>query len=177
MSLDQCRTIDRSKTVRQRSKTLNQREQRERNCKQEAVRTRSQSNVKRRKKNPDVTVNTFNNSCMTCKTELISKKWDRGRNRGLRRPCKGHFAPVGEGPTNKIGDIGATQLHFNANVALSECLLLVPFNIIQMLLVRSGIETIPGPTNQERIPNIRAKKHTFSSHQVEIQSSIPKNDW
>ena len=125
MSLDQCRTIDRSKTVRQRSKTLNQREQRERNCKQEAVRTRSQSNVKRRKKNPDVTVNTFNNSCITCKTELISKKWDRGRNRGLRRPCKGHFAPVGEGPTNKIGDIGATQLHFNANVALSECLLMV----------------------------------------------------
>ena len=41
MSLDQCRTIDRSKTIRPRSKTLNQREHRERNCKQEAFRTRS----------------------------------------------------------------------------------------------------------------------------------------
>ena len=48
-----------------------------------------------------------------------------------------------------------------------------PFNIIQMLLVRSGIETNPGPTNQERIPNIRAKKQNILSVLIKLKSNPP----
>ena len=92
----------------------------------------------------------------------------------MRRPCKGHFAPVGEGPTNKIGDIGATQLHFNANVALSECLLLVQaLQHCPNASCETGIETIPGPTNQERIPNIRAKKQNILSVLSKLKSNPP----
>ena len=90
MSLDRCKTRDRSKTVGQRSKTLNQREHRERICKQVAFRTRSQSHVERRKKIPDAAVNTFKNSCIPCKTELFNEKWERGRScKRLSQPCKG----------------------------------------------------------------------------------------
>ena len=104
MSLDRCKTRDRSKTVGQRSKTLNQREPRERSCK---FRTRSRSHVKRTKKIQDVTVNAFKNSCITCKTELFSEKWQRGRScKKFKRQCDRNFSHVGEEPKR------ATQLNF-----------------------------------------------------------------
>ena len=107
MSLDQCRTRDRSKTVGRRSKTLNQREHGVRSCEQVAFRTRSQSHVERRKKILDATVDIFKNSCISCKTELFNEKWERGRScKRLRQPCKGHFSHAGEEPKRPV------QLHF-----------------------------------------------------------------
>ena len=169
MSVDRCKTRSRSKTVGRRSKTLNQREHRERSCyEQPAFRMRSQSHVKRRKKLPDAIVHAFKNSCITCKTEMFSEKWQRGRSRKkLRRQCKEtqcneYFSHVGEGLTNLMKDvITPKKLHFLASVAISGCLLLEQaiFTIVQMLLARAGIETNPGPTNPTSSPCCNAYQH------------------
>ena len=136
MSLDQCRTRERSKTVGRRSKTLNQREHGVRSCKQVAFRTRSQSHVERGKKIPDAT---FKNSCIPCKTELFKEKWERGRScKRLSQPCKGHFSHAGEEPKRPV------QLQFL---------------IVQMLLVRAGIETNPGPTSPTSSACCNAYQH------------------
>ena len=51
--------------------------------------------------------------------------------------------------TKKTRDIEETKLHFLTSVVASGCLLLEQaiFTVIQMLLVRAGIETNPGPTS------------------------------
>ena len=64
MSVGGCKTRSRSRTVGQRSKTLNQREHGERIRQQSSFRTRSKSPVKRRKKVPEVKIDSFKNSCI-----------------------------------------------------------------------------------------------------------------
>ena len=75
---------------------------------------------------------------------LEARKRERGRScKRLSQPCKGHFSHVGERPKR------AAQLHFLTSVAASGCLLLEQtiFFIVEILLVRAGIETNPGPTS------------------------------
>ena len=165
ISLDRCKTRSRSKTVGQRSQTLNQRGERVRESSQQGgFRTRSQSHVRRRKRIPDANVDSFKNSCIPCKTYLFDQAWQRGRNRertGEKYKGDKHCSHVGEGPTNKTGDIGATQLIFLTSVAASRCLLLgqAIFTIIEMLLVRAGIETNPGPISPTSSACCNAYQH------------------
>lgn len=53
------------------------------------------------------------------------------------------------------------QLHFLTRVVASECLLLLQafFTIVQMLLVRAGIETNPGPTRPTSSACCNAYQH------------------
>ena len=149
-SLDRGETRDKGGYVGRRSKTLNQKEFRYKSHLQLTFRmSRSQSHDKRRKRVADASIETFKSSCVTCKTKLFDEKRQRGRSR-KREKCKGthrdgHCSPDGEGTMNKTRFIGATELHFLTSAG---CLLLEQaiFTIVQMLLVRSGVETNPGPT-------------------------------
>ena len=162
MSLDRCKTRSRSKTVGQRSQTLNQRGERVRESSQQGgFRTRSQSHVRRRKRIPDANVDSFKNSCIPCKTYLFDQVWQRGRRHertGEKYKADKHCSHIGKGPLNKTGDIGAaTYLHF----LTSGCLLLEQtiFSIVQVLLVRAGIETNPGPTSPTSSACCNAYQH------------------
>ena len=150
-SLEGSRTRQRSRKIGQRSKTSDQMEQRERHSQRLSYRTRSQSNEKKRKKILDAAFDdSFKDSCVPCKTELFDQKYQRGRTRKRehqdRQCCSPH---AGEDPTKKTRDIEATKLHFLTSVVASGCLLLEQaiFTVVQMLLVRAGIETNPGPTS------------------------------
>ena len=151
-SLDR-RKIREREYVRLRSKTLNQRELRSRSHLQLTFRTRSQSHNKRRNRNADTSVETFKRSCISCKTKLFDQERQRGRTQ-RKEKCKGthrdrHCSPGGKGMINNTSYIGATELHFLTSVAVSGCVLLEQaiFTVVQMLLVRAGIETNPGPTS------------------------------
>ena len=184
VSLDRWKTRDNN--VGQRSKTLDQREHLERSCKQVAYRPRSQSNARKRTKIPYATVDTFKNSCITCKTELFNEKWQRGRTRQrIPDQCKGtyrdrHCSDNGEGQT---GGIRPAQLHFLTSAAALECFLLEQaiFSVVQMLLIRSGIETNPGPTTPTSSPCCNASQHfnrvknTIAETQKSFRSKVTKD--
>ena len=202
MSVGGCKTRSKSRTVGQRSRTLNLREDRVKESHQQpAFRTRSQSPVKRRKKVPDAKIDSFKNSCILCKTYLFDQKWQRGRrHKRTRETYKGdrHCSHIGEGPTNllgdviratqlrstnKMGDIGATHLHFLTSVAAFECLLLelAIFTIVQMLLVKAGIETNPGPTSPtssvccNAYQHFRRVENTIEKAQNNFQSKVTQD--
>ena len=123
ISLDRCKTRSRSKTVGQRSQTLNQRGERVRESSQQGgFRTRSQSHVRRRKRVPDANADSFKNSCIPCKTWLFDQAWQRGRRHertGEKYKADKHCSHIGKGPLNKTGDIGAaTYLHFLTSVGI-----------------------------------------------------------
>ena len=149
-SLEGSGTRQRSRKIGQRSKTLNQTEQREGHSQRLSSRTRSQSNEKKRKKILDAAFDdSFKDSCVPCKTELFDQKCQRGRTRKREHQDRQCCSHVGEDPTKKTRDIEETKLHFLTSVVASGCLLLEQaiFTVVQMLLVRAGIETNPGPTS------------------------------
>ena len=60
-----------------------------------------------------------------------------------------------------MGDVGGSQFDFLISVVASETLLLEQaiFTIVQMLLVRAGIETNPGPTSPTSSACCNAYQH------------------
>ena len=126
ISLDRWKTGSKSIYDGQRSKTLSQREHRDRSRQQRVFRLRSRSNLKRKKKTVGTTGDTFKTSCITCKTVLFKQKWQRGRARHRIRHCS-HDLSKG--------------------------------TVVQMLLVRSGIETNPGPTTPTSSSCCNARQH------------------
>ena len=106
--------------------------------------------MKRRKKILDLTFDdSFKDSCVSCKTELFDHKCQRGRTRKREHQDRHRCLHVGEDPTKKTRDIEAIKLHYLTSAVASGCLLLEQaiFTLVQMLLVRAGIETNPGPTS------------------------------
>ena len=179
-SLDGRKTRDKSEYVGRRSKTLSERELRHRGRQQPDLRTRSQSHVKRRKKVVGTSIETFKSSCVTCKTKLFDEKWQRGRIR-QREKYKGtshkdrHCSHNREGPTNQTRYIEATKLHFLTSAAATGCLLeQAIFTVVQMLLIRSGIETNPGPTTPTSSPCCNASQHfnRVKNSIAEVQKSF-----
>ena len=154
-SLDGRKTSDNREHVGRRSKTLNERKLRNRSRQQPAFRTRSQSHGKRRKRN----VESFNSSCISCKTKLFDEKWQRGRSHQGEK-CQGSHRDQGCSPDAErvTRYIGATELHFLTSAG---CLLLEQaiFTIVHMLLMRSGIETNPGPTTPTSSSCCNASQH------------------
>ena len=156
VSLDRWRTRDRIRNVGQRSQTLNERKERER--RHVSFRTRSQSHAQRKRKNQEMTTGTFKNSCIDCKTKLFKERVERGRSaHHFREKCSHDYQRAG----NKTRDIEQVQLQFLASAAASVCLLLEQaiFTIVQILLVRAGVETNPGPTSPSSPPCCNASQH------------------
>ena len=145
-----------SPNVGQRSQTLNERKERER--RHVSFRRRSQSHAQRKRKNQETTTGTFKNSCIDCKTKLFKERVERGRSaHHFREKCSHDYQRAG----NKTRDIEQIQLQFLASAAASVCLLLEQtiFTIVQILLVRAGVETNPGPTSPSSSPCCNASQH------------------
>ena len=156
VSLDRWRTRGRIRNVGQRSQTLNERKERGR--RHVSFRRRSQSHAQRKRKNQEMTTGTLKNSCIDCKTKLFKERVERGRRpHHFREKCSHDYERAG----NKSKDIEQIQLQFLASAAASVCLLLEQtiFTIVQILLVRAGVETNPGPTSPSSPPCCNASQH------------------
>ena len=159
-SLDRWKGREKSHDVGQRSTSLNQtREGRSRIRKPQLSRAKSKSLSRGRKGKLDMIADKFKNSCVGCKTDLFDQRWERGRStrQTLQEPkqesCCRH--------PGKGNHIEASQLKLFTCVAVSECLMLerAITAVVQMLLVRSGIETNPGPISENDSPCCNASQH------------------
>ena len=162
----------------QRSKSFNQtREGRSRVRKPQLSRNKSQSLIRRRKTKQNVIPDNFKNSCIACKTDLFDQRQERGRSRQTRQEAKKENCCSHPG---KSDFIKGSQLRFFTCIAVYECLLLeqAVIAVVQMLLVRSGIETNPGPTNGDDSPCCNASQHfnrvrnTMTKAQNSFQSRV-----
>ena len=156
-SLDRWTRREKSQDIGQRSKSLNQtREGRSRTRKPQVSRNRSQSLIRIRKGIAD----NFKNSCIACKTDLFDQRRQRGRSTKTLRQSRQE--PKQESCCSHPGKddvIEGSQLKLFTCV---ECLMLerAMIAVIQMLLVRSGIETNPGPTTTgDDSPCCNASQH------------------
>ena len=159
-SLDRYKRRNKRYEVGQRSKSLNERrEGRSRIRKPQLPRARSQSLSRGRKGKQNVISDHFKNACVACKTDLFDQRWERGRSTKTLRQSRQE--PKQESCCSHPGKddgIEGSQLKFFTCV---ECLILerAMIAVIQMLLVRSGIETNPGPTNGDDSPCCNASQH------------------
>ena len=166
----------RSKTRRSRIKTY--------------LRSRSLSQRRGRENNCEESAENFKNACIACKTKLFDKRWQRGRARrkvreGSHEMSSTKCCPLGgDGATNKEASIESSQLHLLTCVAVSECLLVEQaiFTIVQMLLMRSGIETNPGPLTSSNPPqccnaiqHFNRVKNTIEEVQNNFQSKVTQD--
>ena len=177
-SLDRYKRRNKRYEVGQRSKSLNERrEGRSRIRKPQLPRARSQSLSRGRKGKQNVISDHFKNACVACKTDLFDQRWERGRSRQTCQESKQESFCSCPG---KGDHIEASQLKFFTCVAVSECLLLerAVIAVVQMLLIRSGIETNPGPTNGDDSPCCNASQHfnrvknTMSKTQNNFKSKV-----
>ena len=175
-SLDRWKGREKSHDIGQRSKSLNQRrEGRNRIRRPQLSRNKSLSRGRKGKQN--VIADNFKNACIACKTDLFDQRWRRGRGRQTHQESKQESCCSNPGKSEQIE---ASQLKFFTCVAVSECLMLerAIAAVVQMLLVRSGIETNPGPTNASDSPCCNARQHfnrvknSMSKAQNSFQSKV-----
>ena len=186
-SLDRWETRSKSQTrAGQRSKSLNhQREGRSRIRKPLLSRTKSESLIRGRKRKTDIVSDNFKFACVACKTDMFDQSWQRGRaTRNLRqtlhRSKEEMFCPHAEKGSTRGTFIATNELCFLTCVALSECIMLerALIAVLKMALVRSGIETNPGPTNEIDSPCCNASQHfnrvknTMAKAQTNFQSKV-----
>ena len=126
----------------------------------DSLRSRSLSQRRGRENNFEESADNFKNACVACKTEMFTKRWRRGRahRRIGENLCCSHG---GDGTTKEEETL---QLQIFTYAAVSVCLLVellqAIFTIIQMLLIRAGIETTPGPpTTSTSSPCCNAVQH------------------
>ena len=172
LSLNGSRRGSRSRAVGRGSQSLNQRSHADRIIK---YRSRSLSSVKREA----VAEYSFKNSCIRCKTKMFNRRRQRGRCRQrTREKCNENHCPhIGTELKKEAKDIDETELFFLTSIAVSGCILLehTIFTIVQMLLVRSGVETNPGPTSQTCClanQHFKRVKNTIEKTQNNFKSKV-----
>ena len=193
-SLDGWRRRSISRDDGRRSKSLR------RNRIKISLRSRSRSQCRSRDDNYEESADHFKNACISCKTKLFDKRWERGRasnkrwergrirrktGEGSRETRSTKCCSLGEvGATNEEAWIESSQLFLLTCAAVSECLLIEQaiFTIIQMLLVRSGIETNPGPPTTSNPPqccnavqHFNRVKNTIAEVQNNFQSKVAQD--
>ena len=177
MSLNGSRPESRSRDVGRRSRSLSQGRNAGRPSK---LRRRSLSPVKRVQ---GVADEYFKNSCITCKTDLFNQRWQRGRCRqSVREKGKGghqetHCPHMGTELKKGLKDLNETEVFFLTSIAVSGCIILEQaiFTIVQILLIRSGVETNPGPTSQTcclAYQHFKRVKNTIEKAQNNFKSKI-----
>ena len=152
-SLEGWRRRDESYDVEERSKSLNQKSK----IRSGAPRQQTQSRcpAPRRKEKNVITDDIFKNACIACKTEMFGQKWQRGR---TRKADEEKLCPHAH--TNR-GTFEISQLKTFICLAISVWLTFerALFVVVQMLLIRSGIETNPGPTDENNSICCDASQH------------------
>ena len=145
-SLNRWKTRSKSRCFGKRSKTVSPQSARRNSKKRKclSVRVRSQSNFKRRDKGLDF-AKTIQASCSACRTDWLSQECTRGRARKRRtRLDQKTCCPSGSYESNNKKE---KNVFFMTCIAAFECIMLeyILSLVVRMLLIRSGIETNPGP--------------------------------
>ena len=158
-SLDRWKRKDKTHDIGERRKSLS--DSREGRCRKRNTfpsRTKSPSLSTGRKKKVNLITDNFKEACVACKTDMFDQRWERGR--AKQNAKKTHQRSKQESICLHAGKASTTpqgtchQLRLFMCVALSECLLLerALSAVVQMLLLRAGIESNPGPTDGNNSP-------------------------
>ena len=107
------------------------------------------------------------------------QRWQRGRCRqSVREKGKGtHCTHMGTELKKGLKDLNETEVFFLTSIAVSGCIILEQaiFTIVQILLIRSGVETNPGPTSQTcclAYQHFKRVKNTIEKTQNNFKSKI-----
>ena len=157
-SLDRWRKKDKTHDIGERSKSLS--DSREGRCRKRNTfpsRTKSPSLSTGRKKKVNLIADNFKEACVACKTDMFDQRRQRGRakqNEKTHQRSKQKSICLHAGKASTTPQGTCHQLRLFMCVALSECLLLerALSAVVQMLLLRAGIESNPGPTDGNNSP-------------------------
>ena len=143
-SLDRWATTRKRRGSKQRSATFGPQPKRDHIRKIRSTRRRSQSCAKRRNGSVGLATQDLKDACIRCRTDWVSQGWERGRTRrGKTQKQCCLFRGSHE------NDIETRNLGILTYMAVSECMILelAIATVVQMLLIRSGIEMNPGNFN------------------------------
>ena len=126
---------------KQRSTTCGPQSKRDQIRKRSSARKRSQSCAKRREIGPSLNTQNLKDACTRCRIDWVSQGFQRGR-RAKTQIGRKQCCTLRSNET----DIETRNLRRFTCMAVSECVLmeLAIVAVVQMLLIRSGIETNPG---------------------------------
>ena len=145
-----CGSLDRWERTRKRrgsklrSATYGPQPKRDHTRKTWSTRKRSQSCAKRRKGSFGLTTQDLKDACTRCRTNWVSQGCKRGRTRRAKAQMSRKQCCSLKGSNEN--DIETRNLGILTYMAVSECMLLelAIATVVQMLLIRSGIEMNPG---------------------------------
>ena len=143
-SLDRWATTRKRRNSKQRSTTCSPQSKRDHIRKRSSARKRSQSCAKRRKLGPRLKTQDLKDACTRCRIDWVSQGFKRGRTRrgkaqiGRKQCCALR--------RSQETDIGTRNLGIFTCMVVSEYILMevAVATVVQMLLIRSGIEMNPG---------------------------------
>ena len=143
-SLDRWATTRKRRNSKQRSTTCSPQSKRDHIRKRSSARKRSQSCAKRRKLGPRLKTQDLKDACTRCRIDWVSQGFKRGRTRRAKAQIgRKQCCTLRE---SKKADIETRNLGIFTCMAVSECILMevAVATVVQMLLIRSGIEMNPG---------------------------------
>ena len=143
-SLDRWATTRKRRNSKQRSTTCSPQSKRDHIRKRSSARKRSQSCAKRRKLGPRLKTQDLKDACTRCRIDWVSQGFKRGRTRRAKAQIgRKQCCTLRE---SKKADIETRNIGIFTCMVVSECILmeLAVATVVQMLLIRSGIEMNPG---------------------------------
>ena len=139
VSLDRRRQRSQSRVSGTRSRSLSPQSRRKPNL---LVRRRSQSSFKRKNNSSDNTARRPKDACVQCKIDWLNHDWQRGRRKKRDKDLEQKSCCAEEVYSR------ARNIHYLICSTALECMTIefALASVVQMLLIRSGIETNPGPS-------------------------------
>ena len=127
-----------------------------------SVRRRSRSSFKRGRRSANNAAKRPKDACFQCKTDWLSREWQRGRRKKRDKETKQKPCCTEEAQSR------ARNIHFLICSTAVGCVTIeyALTSVVQMLLIRSGIETNPGPTCSS------VKACSVSQHFNRVKNSI-----
>ena len=132
------------------------------------IRRRSQSSFKRRKNGSDNTAGGPKVACVQCKIDWLNHDWQRGRRKKRDKDLEQKSCCAEEVYSR------ARNIHYLICSTALECMTIefALASVVQMLLIRSGIETNPGPSCCSASLHFKRVNNSIATAERNFQSRL-----
>ena len=165
VSLDRRRQRSQSRVSGTRNRNLSLQSRRKPNL---SVRLRGRSSSTRREKSSDNTARRPKDACVQCKIDWLNHDWQRGRRRKRDRDLEQKSCCAEEVYSR------ARNIHYLICSTALECMTIefALASVVQMLLIRSGIETNPGPSCCSASSHFKRVSNSIATAERSFQSRL-----
>ena len=165
VSLDRRRQRSQSRVSGTRNRNLSLQSRRKPNL---SVRLRGRSSSKRREKSSDYTARRPKDACVQCKIDWLNHDWQRGRRRKRDKDLEQKSCCAEEVYSR------ARNIHYLICSTALECMTIefALASVVQMLLIRSGIETNPGPSCCSASLHFKRVNNSIATAERNFQSRL-----